>query len=416
MKVFVLYGTGLGTEVGYAYTLDEDDIGGEEAAVTASDGTVPFDASEGTSWLQYFRLGGDTKDVPLGRKFTKRNSKSANKNQRSKPTLENMAADDENSSSGWSQYVESLGVFVRDMTQKVINLGDSDVEVNESVPSATKEKGTARRGALWSDAFPGNRTTGNALMVDNSMNGVKVAPAQAIPGAATPRPNVAGISRRDTHYEGGVQLGVGDGTVPLMSLGFMARAPDGWVKDVRSVVTKEYLHLHDAEAHEKLLKLREERNRRRGETPPTLVETNGYLSPVTNETEEAIQAVAETVADAVTDAKNETFVFTSYLNKLLDIRLPNISSLSTAEIEHLLTSAATDFYTATDSLLQTVRDGVTKAMDIRGGGTSSDHVDMMGNYEMLMDVLNIATGNEDKVHERIITDIDQRIADSKCKA
>eukprot|EP00796_Vickermania_ingenoplastis_P012029 gene12029-8282_t len=40
----------------------------------------------------------------------------------------------------------------------------------------------------------------------------------------------------------GVHLGNGDGTVPLPSLGYMCRAPNGWKKDVGRVVTMEFPH------------------------------------------------------------------------------------------------------------------------------------------------------------------------------
>ncbi|CAD2220430.1 phospholipid:diacylglycerol acyltransferase [Angomonas deanei] len=40
----------------------------------------------------------------------------------------------------------------------------------------------------------------------------------------------------------GVRLGNGDGTVPLSSLGYMCRAPNGWQKNVGRVVTMEFNH------------------------------------------------------------------------------------------------------------------------------------------------------------------------------
>ncbi|CCW66701.1 unnamed protein product [Phytomonas sp. Hart1] len=44
----------------------------------------------------------------------------------------------------------------------------------------------------------------------------------------------------DAHTSQGVHLGNGDGTVPILSLGYMCRAPNGWRQNVGRVVTVEY--------------------------------------------------------------------------------------------------------------------------------------------------------------------------------
>lgn len=44
----------------------------------------------------------------------------------------------------------------------------------------------------------------------------------------------------------GVRLGDGDGTVPLMTLGYMCRAPNGWRNRVGRVVTREFRHNSEA--------------------------------------------------------------------------------------------------------------------------------------------------------------------------
>ncbi|CCW64584.1 unnamed protein product [Phytomonas sp. EM1] len=46
----------------------------------------------------------------------------------------------------------------------------------------------------------------------------------------------------DANTSQGVHLGNGDGTVPLLSLGYMCRAPNGWQQNVGRVVTVEYPH------------------------------------------------------------------------------------------------------------------------------------------------------------------------------
>jgi phospholipid:diacylglycerol acyltransferase len=43
-------------------------------------------------------------------------------------------------------------------------------------------------------------------------------------------------------------------------------------------------------------------------------------------------------------------------------------------------------------------------LDLRGGMRSGDHVDIMGNHEMLTDLLNVVTGWKE-LEERITSDI-----------
>eukprot|EP00282_Hemiselmis_andersenii_P033308 CAMPEP_0169463142 /NCGR_PEP_ID=MMETSP1042-20121227/19940_1 /TAXON_ID=464988 /ORGANISM="Hemiselmis andersenii, Strain CCMP1180" /LENGTH=58 /DNA_ID=CAMNT_0009575835 /DNA_START=134 /DNA_END=310 /DNA_ORIENTATION=+ len=47
--------------------------------------------------------------------------------------------------------------------------------------------------------------------------------------------------------------------------------------------------------------------------------------------------------------------------------------------------------------------------DIRGGPTSGDHVDIMGNHNMLSDVVLVAAGQS--LSEEILSDID-RVSDA----
>jgi phospholipid:diacylglycerol acyltransferase len=49
--------------------------------------------------------------------------------------------------------------------------------------------------------------------------------------------------------------------------------------------------------------------------------------------------------------------------------------------------------------------------DPRGGPATGQHVDILGNEEMLSDVLRVATGHGDEVQDRIVSRIEQ-IADN----
>ncbi|KAJ1917823.1 phospholipid:diacylglycerol acyltransferase [Tieghemiomyces parasiticus] len=49
--------------------------------------------------------------------------------------------------------------------------------------------------------------------------------------------------------------------------------------------------------------------------------------------------------------------------------------------------------------------------DLRGGSDTADHVDILGNYQVISDLLRIAAGREDAVEARIVSDI-QQIADN----
>jgi phospholipid:diacylglycerol acyltransferase len=42
---------------------------------------------------------------------------------------------------------------------------------------------------------------------------------------------------------------------------------------------------------------------------------------------------------------------------------------------------------------------------LRGGGKSSDHIDIMGNTEMMNSILKIVAGHGDSVEGRIVTNI-----------
>lgn len=42
-------------------------------------------------------------------------------------------------------------------------------------------------------------------------------------------------------------------------------------------------------------------------------------------------------------------------------------------------------------------------MDVRGGSDTADHVDIMGNIELLKDVMSVVSGNG--LEERLITNI-----------
>lgn len=54
-------------------------------------------------------------------------------------------------------------------------------------------------------------------------------------------------------------------------------------------------------------------------------------------------------------------------------------------------------------------EGLPLYVDPRGGTATADHVDIMGNYELIHLVLDVATGNEADVTERILSDVDARL-------
>lgn len=56
------------------------------------------------------------------------------------------------------------------------------------------------------------------------------------------RAHMERVVAHDSMPNGGVVLAEGDGTVPLPSLAYMCRAPNGWKKSLRRVVTMEFAH------------------------------------------------------------------------------------------------------------------------------------------------------------------------------
>lgn len=55
-------------------------------------------------------------------------------------------------------------------------------------------------------------------------------------------------------------------------------------------------------------------------------------------------------------------------------------------------------------------------MDLRGGSGTADHVDIMGNYDVITALLKVVTGNGGEVHDRITSDLDKLVADvDACK-
>jgi phospholipid:diacylglycerol acyltransferase len=48
---------------------------------------------------------------------------------------------------------------------------------------------------------------------------------------------------------------------------------------------------------------------------------------------------------------------------------------------------------------------VAMYLDVRGGPTTADHVDILGNTALLTDVLHIAAGQTDKLEDSIASDI-----------
>ncbi|KEG09488.1 putative phospholipid:diacylglycerol acyltransferase [Trypanosoma grayi] len=54
-------------------------------------------------------------------------------------------------------------------------------------------------------------------------------------------------------------------------------------------------------------------------------------------------------------------------------------------------------------------------MDFRGGSVSGDHVDILGNYDLLETILKVVSGNaetEDELQDRMYSDVDKRIAEA----
>lgn len=48
--------------------------------------------------------------------------------------------------------------------------------------------------------------------------------------------------------------------------------------------------------------------------------------------------------------------------------------------------------------------------DLRGGPRTSDHVDILGNHELTMDILKICGAREHEVEDRILSNIEQLAA------
>lgn len=46
-------------------------------------------------------------------------------------------------------------------------------------------------------------------------------------------------------------------------------------------------------------------------------------------------------------------------------------------------------------------------LDVRGGRDTADHVDIMGNVELLQDVMSIVSGSSDKEKDKIISNIEE---------
>ena len=46
-----------------------------------------------------------------------------------------------------------------------------------------------------------------------------------------------------------------------------------------------------------------------------------------------------------------------------------------------------------------------KASGFRGSGKAADHVDILGNHEVISDILAIATGRGDALEDRLISNI-----------
>eukprot|EP00388_Colpodella_angusta_P007617 GDKJ01021414.1.p1 GENE.GDKJ01021414.1~~GDKJ01021414.1.p1 ORF type:complete len:922 (+),score=201.82 GDKJ01021414.1:416-2767(+) len=49
----------------------------------------------------------------------------------------------------------------------------------------------------------------------------------------------------------------------------------------------------------------------------------------------------------------------------------------------------------------------TPVYEVRGGRKAADHVNIMGNFELIGDIINIVTGHHEKVEERIVSGIDR---------
>jgi hypothetical protein len=49
-------------------------------------------------------------------------------------------------------------------------------------------------------------------------------------------------------------------------------------------------------------------------------------------------------------------------------------------------------------------------MDLRGGSATADHVDIMGNYDVISALLLVVTGNGADVHDRISSKLDEMVA------
>ena len=359
-------------------------------------------------------------------------------------------------------------------------------------------------GSLWRPAFLGARTSGNALMVDTEVSDrvtdrlqslYSCAPttssSSSASGTATsesavfsspaPSADCNPLTNRrgggDMRYHQGVMLGPGDATVPLMSLGFMARSPRGFSSTVGKVVTKEFVHLHTAEAHQRLLAVKAERLRRQreGEWPddehtatadedttnanskegakknksskkdmkkirkPRLPDIGITTQRVAAESvlpakkrrqttassasasgaasslaHHGLVANAAATASAAASEPDDVGLFAAYYDRLSALNVSRLFELDASELEEIFRGASTSFGAATDVIVDHVRENVAAVLDVRGGRASADHVDLMGNYELIGDILNIATGNEDKVGERIFTDIDERVADLPC--
>lgn len=103
-------------------------------------------------------------------------------------------------------------------------------EVGYHVRRVKKEKSTTAPTSSSSSVSP-TATTPDISSSSSSPS----PPAQPLSG-------VGPVEANDSLPNGGVLFAEGDGTVPLASLAYMCRAPNGWKKSLRRVVTLEFLH------------------------------------------------------------------------------------------------------------------------------------------------------------------------------
>eukprot|EP01029_Cantina_marsupialis_P029544 TRINITY_DN781821_c0_g1_i1.p1 TRINITY_DN781821_c0_g1~~TRINITY_DN781821_c0_g1_i1.p1 ORF type:complete len:804 (-),score=207.62 TRINITY_DN781821_c0_g1_i1:224-2635(-) len=161
-------------------------------------------------------------------------------------------------------------------------------------------------------------------------------------------------SSNETQCLNGIRYTEGDGTVPLLSLGYMCR--DGWQRKHLNpagvkVITREYEH-----------------------------------KPITKR----LEALWEHVKDSSSEPSDIVSQHEAFLTRSLEI--------------------FSEWGAAGQQLFNDVKSNIAGPIDelLRDNGQSGDHVDIMGNREFIEDILRIVVGDE--LEDRVLSNVDEIVA------